>query len=152
MTRELTHKEAAAIRSAFDQLEYLAETTDCSAPLRLREALKHETRQRSSRVVAQALMVAEALAGLLGTKAFDGAARAATPAELWGLSSGLAAAHMFGADVGRRYGTSYSHADQVGAGRFRDRVRDFVAVAGEAAAAHRAVQERRKSAARGGGQ
>jgi len=134
-----TCAEAAVIRSAFAQIDYIAETKDCSAPFRLREALKYETRHRSNRTVAQALMVAAFMEGM------DGYWRQtpATPADLYDISTGLAFAHMFGADTARRHATSREHVDQVGAGRFRDRVRDLVAVAGEAAKAHAAQQERR---------
>lgn len=145
MTTEYTKTESAVIRSAYDQLAYIAETTDCSAPLRLREALAYEKRGRSSLIVAKALMLSEAVEGFRPEGSGDGF-KPALPSALYRLSSGLALAHIFGADIGRRYAESGNHADQTGASRFRDRVRGFIATAGLALQAHEAQQGRRRAA------
>jgi hypothetical protein len=144
---DYTRKEAAAIRSAYCALAYIAECTDISAPIRLREAVRYEAKQRSSVRVAEALMVSQAAAGIDSSPAFR--ATLASPldaAGLWQLSTGLAVAYMFGADIGRRYRTSSDHADQIGASRFRDRIRDFIAVAGDAQLAFEGCARRRRAA------
>lgn len=140
---DYTRKEAAAISAAWQSLRYLAETMDCSAPVRLDEALRYEAKHRSSRTVAMALIVREAADGWSAMRLGGAAHPLLRPFDMWRLSTGLAVAHMFGSEMASKYDASSMHADQVGAGRYRDRCRDFVAVAGAAISAHDAAQTRR---------
>lgn len=63
MATDHTTKERDAINRAFNAMTYAAETTDWSMARRLREALKHERKERSSITTAKACLVESFLTG-----------------------------------------------------------------------------------------
>lgn len=125
MATDYTRREVQTIRDAYSALAYLAECSSWSNPPRLSDALRYETKQRSSQLVAKALMVREAMGGVRAARGVSGYVTV-TPAELWDLSTGLAVAHMFGASIANM---------QPRAGL----VDAFLAAADAADAAHRAA-------------
>lgn len=88
-----TAAEKRAIVAAFDEIAYMLDAWNHSAPHRFREALKIERRERSCITTAKALLV----------NGFAEGMKSDPPAStLAGYSEGIAVAVMIGADYGRR--------------------------------------------------
>ncbi len=136
-----TGSEIKAINAAFDRIQWLADSYEMAAPQRLREALSYERRGMSNITCAKACIVREFWNGM--NPAMDERFSSAMPDKLYDLSAGLLFAHVFGARMGAKYLQSTLHADQAGAGRFRDLVKEFISLVGAALLAHDASLERR---------
>jgi hypothetical protein len=99
---EYTRKESLAINAAFSALAYIAECSSWGDPPRLREALRYETRQRGSSLVAKALIVREALGGVMVSR---GVGVQCSAAELWSrCSPGILSGYLFGGWCGIQQG------------------------------------------------
>lgn len=89
MSIDYTRKQTQAIRDAFRDLEYVASCADMRARFELREALKHERRERSSILVAKALLVECFLEGLedpaMNALAVDGVSKGCQAMLLFGV-------------------------------------------------------------------
>ena len=119
---DYTRKESLAISAAYSALAYLAECSSWADPPRLREALRYETKQRSGSLTAKALMVREALGGVMVSR---GVGVQCSAAELWSrCSPGILSAYLFGGWCG------------IQEGRLRRLADDFVTKAEAANVAH----------------